>query len=64
MLKRRRTQAASMVHVAPAPAIQVSLPAAFQVPPPAKITGVFQHCLRLRETDSFPKQTDPFPIEF
>ncbi|KAH3702654.1 hypothetical protein DPMN_077680 [Dreissena polymorpha] len=37
MLKRRRTQAASMVHVAPAPAFQVSLPAAFQVPPPAKI---------------------------
>ncbi|KAH3803730.1 hypothetical protein DPMN_131998 [Dreissena polymorpha] len=32
ILKRRRTQAASMVHVAPAPAFQVSLPAAFQVP--------------------------------
>ncbi|KAH3693629.1 hypothetical protein DPMN_081068 [Dreissena polymorpha] len=40
MLKRRRTQAASMVHVAPAPAFQVSLPAAFQVPALAAVSPV------------------------
>ncbi|KAH3893035.1 hypothetical protein DPMN_017176 [Dreissena polymorpha] len=52
MLKRRRTQAASMVHVAPAPAFQVSLPAAFQVPPPAKIRSRPLHWLLSRSPSS------------
>ncbi|KAH3879457.1 hypothetical protein DPMN_003360 [Dreissena polymorpha] len=43
MLKSRRTQAASMVHVALAPAFQVSLPAAFQVLTPAKIRSRSLH---------------------
>ncbi|KAH3720943.1 hypothetical protein DPMN_063855 [Dreissena polymorpha] len=30
----------------------------------SKLPGVFLHCLRLRTTEAFPKQTDPFPIEF